>query len=164
MGQRADDPQTELANSHPPGLATTMRMAARPSRCLQRMPLHPSISQLRSVYAVEAKRSNYRSSTLLAGSACRRSRRAFRWRQSCYSPPHVPVIDVHSFGFTYPGAQRPAVRDVAFSVAPGEIFGIAWPSGAGKSTTQNALIRLLDGYEGSVAVLGKDLRAWDRGC
>jgi fluoroquinolone transport system ATP-binding protein len=75
----------------------------------------------------------------------------------------VAVIDVHSFGFTYPGAQRPAVRDVAFSVEPGEIFGFLGPSGAGKSTTQNVLIRLLDGYEGNVAVLGKDLRAWDRG-
>ena len=84
-------------------------------------------------------------------------------RQSCYSPPRVPVIDVHSFGFTYPRAQRPAVRDVAFSVEPGEIFGFLGPSGAGKSTTQNVLIRLLDGYEGNVAVLGKDLRAWDRG-
>jgi hypothetical protein len=47
-GQRADDPQTESANSHPSGLATTTRMAARPSRCLQRRPLHPSISQLLS--------------------------------------------------------------------------------------------------------------------
>ena len=75
----------------------------------------------------------------------------------------MAVIDVRSFGFTYPGAQRPAVRDVAFSVEPGEIFGFLGPSGAGKSTTQNVLIRLLDGYEGSVAVLGKDLRAWDRG-
>ena len=75
----------------------------------------------------------------------------------------MAVIDVHSFGFTYPGAQRPAVRDVAFSVEPGEIFGFLGLSGAGKSTTQNVLIRLLDGYEGSVAVLGKDLRAWDRG-
>jgi fluoroquinolone transport system ATP-binding protein len=75
----------------------------------------------------------------------------------------VAVIDVHSFGFTYPRAQRPAVRDVAFSVEPSEIFGFLGPSGAGKSTTQNVLIRLLDGYEGHVAVLGKDLRAWDRG-
>jgi fluoroquinolone transport system ATP-binding protein len=75
----------------------------------------------------------------------------------------VAVIDVRSFGFTYPGAQRPAVRDVAFSVEPGEIFGFLGPSGAGKSTTQNVLIRLLDGYEGSVAVLGQDLRAWNRG-
>jgi fluoroquinolone transport system ATP-binding protein len=75
----------------------------------------------------------------------------------------VAVIDVHSFAFTYPGAQRPAVRHVTFSVEPGEIFGFLGPSGAGKSTTQNVLIRLLDGYEGNVAVLGKDLRAWDRG-
>jgi fluoroquinolone transport system ATP-binding protein len=75
----------------------------------------------------------------------------------------VAVIDVHSFGFTYPGARRAAVRDVAFAVEPGEIFGFLGPSGAGKSTTQNVLIRLLDGYEGTVAVLGKDLRAWDRG-
>jgi len=67
----------------------------------------------------------------------------------------VPVIDVHKFGFTYPGAQRPAVRDVAFSVEPGEIFGFLGPSGAGKSTTQNVLIRLLDGYEGNVAVLAR---------
>jgi len=74
----------------------------------------------------------------------------------------VAVIDVHSFGFTYPGVQRPAVRDVAFSIEPGEIFGFLGPSGAGKSTTQNVLIRLLDGYQGSVAVLGRDLRAWDR--
>ena len=43
------------------------------------------------------------------------------------------------------------------------ILGCLGPSGAGKSTTQNVLIRLLDGYEGNVAVLGKDLRAWDRG-
>jgi ABC-type multidrug transport system fused ATPase/permease subunit len=80
----------------------------------------------------------------------------FVTRHSCYSPLHVAVIDVHSFGFTYPGAQRPAVRDVAFSVEPGEIFGFLGPSGAGKSTTQNVLIRLLDGYEGKVSVLGKD--------
>ena len=72
------------------------------------------------------------------------------------------MIQTQSFRFTYPGADEPAVRDVTFSVGPGEIFGFLGPSGAGKSTTQNVLIRLLDGYEGSVAVLGRDLRAWDR--
>lgn len=55
------------------------------------------------------------------------------------------------------------MRQVSFHVEPGEIFGFLGPSGAGKSTTQNVLIRLLDGYQGSVAVLGRDLRAWDRG-
>ena len=58
------------------------------------------------------------------------------------------VINVDSFAFTYPGAERPAVRDVSFHVESGEIFGFLGPSGAGKSTTQNVLIRLLDGYEG----------------
>ena len=53
------------------------------------------------------------------------------------------MIEVHSFGYTYPGAARPAVHDVSFSVQQGEIFGFLGPSGAGKSTTQNVLIRLL---------------------
>jgi fluoroquinolone transport system ATP-binding protein len=72
------------------------------------------------------------------------------------------VIKVHSFGYTYPGAHRPAVHDVSFSVQPGEIFGFLGPSGAGKSTTQNVLIRLLGGYEGEIRVLNRDLRTWDR--
>jgi len=73
-----------------------------------------------------------------------------------------PVIQTHSFWFSYPGADRPAVRDVAFAVERGEIFGFLGPSGAGKSTTQNVLIRLLDGYRGTITVLGRDLRTWDR--
>jgi fluoroquinolone transport system ATP-binding protein len=72
------------------------------------------------------------------------------------------VIHTQSFRFTYPGALQPAVRGLTFTVEQGEIFGFLGPSGAGKSTTQNVLIRLLDGYEGAVAVLGRDLRAWDR--
>jgi fluoroquinolone transport system ATP-binding protein len=72
------------------------------------------------------------------------------------------VIEVHSFGYTYPGARRPAVHDVSFSVQPGEVFGFLGPSGAGKSTTQNVLIRLLGGYEGEIRVLNRDLRTWDR--
>jgi fluoroquinolone transport system ATP-binding protein len=72
------------------------------------------------------------------------------------------LIQTQSFRFTYHGAVQPAVRDLTFAVEQGEIFGFLGPSGAGKSTTQNVLIRLLDGYEGSVKVLGRDLRAWDR--
>jgi fluoroquinolone transport system ATP-binding protein len=75
--------------------------------------------------------------------------------------PDLSVIETQSFRFTYPGAARPAVRDLTFAVERGEIFGFLGPSGAGKSTTQNVLIRLLDGYAGSVTVLSRDLRAWD---
>jgi fluoroquinolone transport system ATP-binding protein len=130
-------------------------MAARPSSCLQRKPAAPF--DLSAAFSI---RGEGRALELPLFNVAPRN---FAAGESCYSPPHLAVIDVHSFGFTYPGAQRPAVCDVAFSVAPGEIFGFLGPSGAGKSTTQNVLIRLLDGYEGNVAVLGKDLRAWDRG-
>ena len=71
------------------------------------------------------------------------------------------IIETTSFQFSYPGTNRAAVRDLTFSVERGEIFGFLGPSGAGKSTTQNVLIRLLDGYAGSIVVLGRDLRAWD---
>jgi fluoroquinolone transport system ATP-binding protein len=74
-------------------------------------------------------------------------------------PSHV--IQAEGLHFSYPGAVRPAVRDVTFSVDRGEIFGFLGPSGAGKSTTQNLLIRLLDGYDGRVSVLGRDLRDWN---
>jgi fluoroquinolone transport system ATP-binding protein len=76
--------------------------------------------------------------------------------------PDDAAIDARAFRFSYPGADRPAVRGITFAVHRHEIFGFLGPSGAGKSTTQNVLIRLLDGYQGQITVLGKDLRAWDR--
>lgn len=72
------------------------------------------------------------------------------------------VIQMQAFGYTYQGAGRPAVDNLHFTVGRGEIFGFLGPSGAGKSTTQNVLIGLLRGYEGTITVLGRDLRGWDR--
>src|SRR5262245_21194110 len=73
-----------------------------------------------------------------------------------------PVIRTERFGFSYPGAALPAVCDLTFAVQRHEIFGFLGPSGAGKSTTQNVLIGLLSPYQGSVSVLDRDLREWDR--
>jgi fluoroquinolone transport system ATP-binding protein len=70
------------------------------------------------------------------------------------------MITVDQMTFTYAGASAPAVSELSFSIARGEIFGFLGPSGAGKSTTQKILIGLLKGYAGRVAVLGKDLAAW----
>ena len=38
-----------------------------------------------------------------------------------------PVIQTRSLGFSYPDADRPAVRDVSFTVERGEIFGFLGP-------------------------------------
>lgn len=67
------------------------------------------------------------------------------------------MIDVQKLNYTYAGATATAVRDLSFQIAPGEVFGFLGPSGAGKSTTQKVLIGLLRGYDGRVAVMGKDL-------
>ena len=62
------------------------------------------------------------------------------------------MIKVDKLTYTYPGSKHPVLKDLSFEVGKGEIFGFLGPSGAGKSTTQNVLIGLLRGFEGSVSV------------
>ncbi|ADD44326.1 ABC transporter ATP-binding protein [Stackebrandtia nassauensis] len=70
------------------------------------------------------------------------------------------VISIDGLSFTYPKSKTPAVRDMSFGVASGEIFGFLGPSGAGKSTTQKILTGLLRGHGGTVSVWDKDPAAW----
>ncbi len=70
------------------------------------------------------------------------------------------MITVDNLTFTYPRSDSPAVRGLQFHVEPGEIFGFLGPSGAGKTTTQNVLIGLLQDYQGRIDVMGRELRTW----
>jgi fluoroquinolone transport system ATP-binding protein len=70
------------------------------------------------------------------------------------------VIEVDGLAFAYPGAKQPAVKDLAFAVGDGEVFGFLGPNGAGKSTTQKVLIGLLRDYRGRVRVLDREVRDW----
>lgn len=67
------------------------------------------------------------------------------------------MIEVKNLEFTYRGNRDKTLKGLNFTIRPGEIFGFLGPSGAGKSTTQNILIGILKGYQGSVKVLGKEL-------
>ncbi len=71
------------------------------------------------------------------------------------------MIRVDKLSFAYPGVKKPTIKDMSFEVQDGEIFGFLGPSGAGKSTTQNILISILKGWQGSIEVLGRDLKSWD---
>ncbi|MBA2316939.1 MAG: ABC transporter ATP-binding protein [Euzebyales bacterium] len=70
------------------------------------------------------------------------------------------VLTVEELAVAYPGASRPAVSGMSFSVARGEAFGFLGPNGAGKSTTQRVLTLLLRGYSGHVEALGRPLTRW----
>jgi ATP-binding cassette subfamily B protein len=54
--------------------------------------------------------------------------------------------------------NQPVLRDVSFTVAPGEMVGIVGRSGSGKSTLVNLLARFHDVQEGTVAIDGIDIR------
>lgn len=72
------------------------------------------------------------------------------------------MIDVKELRFRYPGHKHYTLKGLDFHIPQGEIFGFLGPSGAGKSTTQKILIGMLKQYEGSVSILGKQLREHGR--
>src|SRR5580658_115775 len=60
------------------------------------------------------------------------------------------MIEVKNLTKRYAG--RTAVRDISFSVAPGEIVGLLGPNGAGKSTTMRVLSCFMPATSGTVRV------------
>lgn len=72
----------------------------------------------------------------------------------------MPVIEVSGIRKYY-GDVR-GVENLSFEVEEGEIYGFLGPNGAGKTTTVKILVKILRDYEGTVRVLGKDLREWGK--
>ncbi|OGW35822.1 MAG: multidrug ABC transporter ATP-binding protein [Nitrospirae bacterium GWC2_56_14] len=65
--------------------------------------------------------------------------------------PHA--IRVENLGKQFAGVT--AVDDVSFSVAPGELFGLIGPDGAGKTTTVRMLASIMDPTAGDAWVTGR---------
>lgn len=67
----------------------------------------------------------------------------------------APVIEVVDFAKNY--GDFPAVRDLSFTVHPGEIVGLVGANGAGKTTTLRAITGILRPTRGTIRVGGCDL-------
>ena len=73
-------------------------------------------------------------------------------------PPQVRgQIVARHLSYTYPGSTTPALKDVNFTIEPGETVAIVGPIGSGKSTLANALPRLLDIDAGELFLDGHDI-------
>ncbi len=71
--------------------------------------------------------------------------------------PGGSAVDFVDVGFTYPGRQVPALRDVSFAVPAGATVALVGPSGAGKTTIANLLLRFWDPTGGVIRMDGVDL-------
>jgi ATP-binding cassette, subfamily B, bacterial len=77
--------------------------------------------------------------------------------------PHAPAARVHgtiryehvTFGYE---PERPVLHDVSLEANPGDVVAIVGPTGAGKTTLMNLLVRFYDPWEGRVTIDGVDLR------
>jgi ATP-binding cassette, subfamily B, bacterial len=70
-------------------------------------------------------------------------------------------IEFRNVTFTYPGKTEPALRDVSFTIRPGEAVALVGQNGAGKTTVVKLLTRLYDPDEGQILLDGHDLREYD---
>jgi ATP-binding cassette subfamily B protein/subfamily B ATP-binding cassette protein MsbA len=79
--------------------------------------------------------------------------------------PHARQADMRgvirfehvTFGYE---PNRPVLKDVSLEARPGDVIAIVGPTGAGKTTLVNLLVRFFDPWTGRVTVGGEDIRAF----
>ncbi|KZT24691.1 P-loop containing nucleoside triphosphate hydrolase protein [Neolentinus lepideus HHB14362 ss-1] len=67
-------------------------------------------------------------------------------------------VEFRNVSFKYPSSDKFALRDVSFTIRPGQLCVIVGSNGSGKSTILKLIARLYDPTEGSIFVDGRDIR------
>jgi ATP-binding cassette, subfamily B, bacterial len=93
----------------------------------------------------------------------------FKMQPSIYSPPRPLAVpntirkgfEFRGVTFTYPGSDRPVLRQINFELCRGEKLALIGENGAGKTTIVKLLARLYDPTAGQILLDGVDLREYD---
>jgi ABC-type multidrug transport system fused ATPase/permease subunit len=82
-------------------------------------------------------------------------------RPDAIAPPKFRgEIGYEGVGFGYDGAGTPVLRNVNFTVKPGEMVGLVGATGSGKSTVVSLIPRFYDANAGTITIDGADIRGY----
>jgi ABC-type multidrug transport system fused ATPase/permease subunit len=70
-------------------------------------------------------------------------------------------IRFENVSFSYPGSDKPALKNVSFHLQPGKKLAIVGKNGSGKTTLIKLLTRLYAPTKGRILLDGRDLQEWD---
>ena len=70
-------------------------------------------------------------------------------------------IEFKNVTFSYPESEMPALKEVSFTIQPGEHVGIIGRIGSGKSTIEKLILKLYDTDEGSILIDDVDISQID---
>jgi ATP-binding cassette, subfamily B, multidrug efflux pump len=68
-------------------------------------------------------------------------------------------VEFANVTFSYPGAEKPALKNISFSAGPGEVTAVIGSTGSGKSTLFKLLLRFYEPDGGKITVDGIDIEA-----
>ena len=71
------------------------------------------------------------------------------------------AVTFNNVGFSYPGTDTQVLRGVSFKIKTGSTVAIVGPSGAGKTTAAQLILRFWDVDEGNISLSGENLRNLD---
>ena len=71
------------------------------------------------------------------------------------------MFKVKNLVFKYPKNTENTIKGIDFEIKHGEVFGFLGPSGAGKTTTQKILVKLLNYEMGDIHFDEKDLKSFN---
>ena len=77
-------------------------------------------------------------------------------------PKPIGLVSVESVAAMPPGALKPVIQNLNFTISPGDVLGVVGPSGAGKSTLARILVGIWPVVAGKVRLDNVDVYLWNK--